>query len=305
MRLFTFGCSFTEYDWPTWADLIGHTLHQDGYEYYNFGLAGTGNYYILASMIKANNDFKFTDTDIIMVMWSSWTREDRLLPNNNNTVGWTNAGNLLNSSFYTQHFIEKYWSMDHDIIKNITCITAAQAMFNINWEGHLPGYENAGSTRSGGQWLARSLSSLSDNDALLSLLSKMQLKNTFPYRSTTGLVTGSAEWREHHWDGHPLPNDYCDYIRNVISPQTGIQLHPDTIEFAREWHARSLNSFEVGANEVHCHQIQHKQSKIWRRFATTYRHDIFSNLWYGTQDQETHNSNLVDFFSSWIENQNR
>jgi len=23
-RIFTFGCSFTEYSWPTWADMILH-----------------------------------------------------------------------------------------------------------------------------------------------------------------------------------------------------------------------------------------------------------------------------------------
>ena len=38
-RLFVFGCSFTKYYWPTWADIIGQE-----FEYYeNWGEIGSGN----------------------------------------------------------------------------------------------------------------------------------------------------------------------------------------------------------------------------------------------------------------------
>ena len=46
-RLFTFGCSVTEFIWPTWADILGREF--DYYE--NWGRVGAGNLYIFNSII--------------------------------------------------------------------------------------------------------------------------------------------------------------------------------------------------------------------------------------------------------------
>jgi hypothetical protein len=71
-RLFTFGCSFTEYIWPTWADILGQQ-----HEYFeNWGLAGGGNLYIFNSIIEANQRHKFTREDTVIIMWSGMTRVD-------------------------------------------------------------------------------------------------------------------------------------------------------------------------------------------------------------------------------------
>ncbi len=40
MRLITFGCSFTDYSWPTWADIIARDLDC---EYENWAIGGGGN----------------------------------------------------------------------------------------------------------------------------------------------------------------------------------------------------------------------------------------------------------------------
>lgn len=37
-RFFAFGCSYTSYHWPTWADYVGMSPEFD--EAYNFGMAG-------------------------------------------------------------------------------------------------------------------------------------------------------------------------------------------------------------------------------------------------------------------------
>lgn len=71
-RLFTFGCSFTQYIWPTWADILGRQ-----FEYFeNWGLAGAGNLYIFNSIIEANQRHTFTSDDTIVIMWSGLTRVD-------------------------------------------------------------------------------------------------------------------------------------------------------------------------------------------------------------------------------------
>ena len=43
-RIFTFGCSFTNYLWSTWANILGYEFREA--EFYNFGKSGAGNQYI-------------------------------------------------------------------------------------------------------------------------------------------------------------------------------------------------------------------------------------------------------------------
>lgn len=71
-RLFTFGCSFTQYIWPTYADILGKNF--DFFE--NWALAGAGNLYIFNSIIEANRRNQFNKEDTIIVMWSGLTRVD-------------------------------------------------------------------------------------------------------------------------------------------------------------------------------------------------------------------------------------
>ena len=47
-RLFTFGCSFTHWSWPTWADILGREFD----EYENWGQRGGGNVFIFHSLIE-------------------------------------------------------------------------------------------------------------------------------------------------------------------------------------------------------------------------------------------------------------
>lgn len=71
-RLFTFGCSYTKYYYPTWADILGQQ-----WEYYeNWGKPGAGNHYIFNSIIECLNRNEFTENDTIMVLWTGISRTD-------------------------------------------------------------------------------------------------------------------------------------------------------------------------------------------------------------------------------------
>lgn len=71
-RFFAFGCSYTNYFYPTWADIIGNNFN----EYYNYGQAGAGNRYIFNAVIEANVIHKFTKDDVIFIEWSGIERVD-------------------------------------------------------------------------------------------------------------------------------------------------------------------------------------------------------------------------------------
>lgn len=71
-RLFTFGCSMTQYYYPTWADILGRSwVH-----YENWGHAGSGNHFIFNSIIECDKKHTLTDNDTIIVMWTSVARLD-------------------------------------------------------------------------------------------------------------------------------------------------------------------------------------------------------------------------------------
>jgi hypothetical protein len=130
-RLFTFGCSFTQYMWPTWADIIGYDL---GIEYYNYAIAGLGNVGIQHRILEADIKHTFTDDDIILIMWSSWCREDRV-----KNSRWLPAGSVIHhhNEVYDRKFVKKYWDYSNDVVKNSTAIITANKIYkdNIKWQG--------------------------------------------------------------------------------------------------------------------------------------------------------------------------
>jgi hypothetical protein len=76
-RCFAFGCSFTKFHWPTWADIIG----QDIPTYQNWGEIGAGNQFIFNSIIEADARFNFNRDDLVLIMWAAKEREDRYCNN--------------------------------------------------------------------------------------------------------------------------------------------------------------------------------------------------------------------------------
>lgn len=242
-RAFFFGCSFTSYDWPTWADAIGHTLHAQGYEYYNFGLPGAGNDLIFKTMMRAHHEYNITSDDLVMVMWTSWNREDRYLHNNYGDTAWQLQGNVLNTDFYDQDFISKYWSLENDVITSITAISAARAIFDINYEASLAVTE----------YVPESLR----DDPVLSAMTEVQMPNVIPDRPDQTTALGVM-------DGHPMISDTLKYVDQVVTPVTGIALEQDT----RDW----LNEFEIFMVDTLApldHIIAHADSQtrqdIWSR----------------------------------------
>ena len=71
-NLYTFGCSMTSYNWPTWADILGKE-----YDYFeNWAKPGAGNNFIFNSIIECLTKKNFGQYDTIIIMWSGITRID-------------------------------------------------------------------------------------------------------------------------------------------------------------------------------------------------------------------------------------
>jgi len=103
-RLFTFGCSFTKYKWPTWADIIGQS-----FEYYeNWGMPGIGNRLISNKLVECHHINNITKDDVVLVMFTSIPRIDFY-----NDRHWSGAGNIFNTlkKEHEKLWIEKNWSI--------------------------------------------------------------------------------------------------------------------------------------------------------------------------------------------------
>ena len=90
-RLFTFGCSYTHFYWPTHADLLGEQFDQ----LYNWGLSGLGNRAICERLSECIMHNQFNDDDLIIVQWTDFHRYDWHDPKNfGDFCNWRTGGNI-------------------------------------------------------------------------------------------------------------------------------------------------------------------------------------------------------------------
>lgn len=109
-RIFTFGCSFTSYSWPTWADML---LYEN--KGINYGRCGGGFDQILNNLIQCDMDYNLTTDDIVIIVYPNLIRWDGpFYPN------MINYGNAQTSK------LKKYenilWTIDGLIYKNTNII---------------------------------------------------------------------------------------------------------------------------------------------------------------------------------------
>jgi hypothetical protein len=126
-RLFTFGCSFTNYRWSTWADILG--AHYN--EYQNWGQSGAGNHYIFNSVMEADQRSQFSAGDTVIVCWTSSHREDRY------TARWQTLGNIFYTDIYTKEYKQEITNRGC-LIRDIAFIKAVKILLEnkpgVDWK---------------------------------------------------------------------------------------------------------------------------------------------------------------------------
>lgn len=136
-RLFTFGCSYTLYAWPTWADMLG--LDYD--EHHNWGLPGLGNRAIAERVAEAHARHNITSNDVVIIQWSSHLRNDfwhkYSLPDR--APGWKTAGsvfNFINEKLYDEKWINTFFYEPAFFMHTLNNILLTQGLLNslgCNW----------------------------------------------------------------------------------------------------------------------------------------------------------------------------
>lgn len=136
-RLFVLGCSFTNYAWPTWADMLGTE-----YEFYeNWAFPGLGNKAIAERLVEIHARYNLTQEDTVILQWTSHLRHDWHTTDTRHTdyAGWKTCGsifNYINSKIYTDNWIETFWDEDSYVMHMLHNIILAKNLLqniNCNW----------------------------------------------------------------------------------------------------------------------------------------------------------------------------
>jgi hypothetical protein len=129
-RLFTFGCSFTEYVWPTWADLLSTDF--DHYE--NWGYRGLGNRGIAERVAECHAKHTFSKDDVVIIQWSSHLRFDwyhiHSLPDNR-APGWKTSGSMfgpMNRHVFNDNWINMFFYEPAYIMHTLNTIIMIQGL---------------------------------------------------------------------------------------------------------------------------------------------------------------------------------
>jgi hypothetical protein len=127
-RLFTFGCSYTNYRWSTWADCLAPEF--DYFE--NWGQSGGGNHYIFNSLMEADQRHSFGKNDTVVVCWSTYMRDDRYVNNR-----WHTIGGMFTTPIYNPEYLKTHVDERGCVIRDLAFVKGAKALLDtkpdLNW----------------------------------------------------------------------------------------------------------------------------------------------------------------------------
>lgn len=234
-RVFTFGCSFTQYIWPTWADLIFKETPQA--ELYNFGRSGAGNLMISLRVAEVHQRFKFDENDLVMIMWSTHTREDRWMRGS-----WQPQGNIFNQGLYPKDWVKKFadvngyairdmaiFSLTHNYLKSINCDKLEMMSYPLNV------YESALDIFDVTDVYTRLMQVYGDEYSLYppSMLDTIGVGYVKCLPVSHTYIWGSGKDAHSLSDNHPHPLAYHKYLSTIGVPLTEISYnyaHSSTLE---------------------------------------------------------------------------
>lgn len=222
-RFFAFGCSFTQYYWPTWADLISKEISES----YNYGKSGAGNHFIFNNLMECDARNKFKAGDLVIVKWTNVAREDRYVDK------WWLPGNIYSQGVYSEDFVKQWITFRGCLIRDCAFIHAANLV--LNHRGVDYAFLSMVPIDSISQWQVNSLDS--ERDVLEIYKESLSLINTSIYeklynfnwdnRPCAKIQLGDKINNDHH----PLPNIHLEYILKTFEK---VNFSERTINYAEE-----------------------------------------------------------------------
>ena len=218
-RLFTFGCSYTNYRWSTWADCLAPEF--DYFE--NWGQSGGGNHYIFNSLMEADQRHHFSKNDTVIVCWSTYMRDDRYVDGR-----WHTIGGMFSTPIYNSEYLKTHVDERGCVIRDLAFIKGAKSLLE---------------TKSGLVWKFLSLADLkagnryeTDPGELKDVIGMYQdvLESILPSYQEVLYPTGFKPTG----DPHPSPEEHLAYLDTVLpgwltKESTRVKMHEESINLTK------------------------------------------------------------------------
>lgn len=259
-RLFAFGCSFTNYAWPSWADMLGNNF--DYYE--NWAWPGLGNRGIAERVAECYARNKFTKEDTVIIQWSSHIRHDWFKTNTPDNRGWQTQGsifNYLNEDIFDRKWIDTFWDERAYFVHSMNAILLTQGILNSSgckWKmTTIADIEKLGadypeSKESHGEVIGSITDIWKENEELSIYKKSIFEDNSDKWITPLGLhawnnIDTSYKFRDKKYpskwiDYHPSIDQHKEWLYNNLIPSLGLsQIVPDQ---TKKWIDNINNIYE-------------------------------------------------------------
>jgi len=201
-----FGCSFTNYRWSTWADVLAPEF--DSFE--NWGQSGAGNEFIFNSVMEADQRQNFGPQDTVIVCWTTATREDRYIDGR-----WHTLGNMFSCPIYNKDYLATHIDEQGLLIKTLAYIKAVKTLLESR---QVP-------------WRFLSMDRLDSLNIYQDVVDCI-----LPSYRTVMFQKG---WPDRNGDPHPSPEEHLAYLDAVLpgwvtKQSTRVIMHEESINLTKD-----------------------------------------------------------------------
>jgi hypothetical protein len=221
-NLFTFGCSYTKFRYPTYSDFLSPYFDN----HFNLGMPGSGNRAIFNTVVE--NIDNITEDDFVLIQWSSLLREDRIFENNE----WRGGGIITNTSYYNDDWVLRYFNPIQQAKELISYLTTLIPLIesktkNFKWFYMLEPWESdlMGEPSEIPSILQKKYKLLNNTD-LLDNLRKISIRSSNFLGSIESFLSNNSKKNLIYnfdpvsqkivYDDHPCPYDHYSFSKHII-----------------------------------------------------------------------------------------
>lgn len=221
-NLFTFGCSYTKFRYPTYSDFLSPYFDN----HFNLGMPGSGNRAIFNTVVE--NIDNITEDDFVLIQWSSLLREDRIFENNE----WRGGGIITNTPYYNDEWVSKYFNPIQQAKELISYLTTLIPLIerktkNFKWFYMFEPWESdlMGEPSEIPNILQEKYKLLKNTD-LLNSLERISIRNQNFLGSIESFLSNNSKRdliynfdtvsQKVVYDDHPCPYDHYIFSKHII-----------------------------------------------------------------------------------------
>ena len=127
-KFIAIGCSFTQFMWMTWADILALDFNCNIDTYINLAHPGCGNQYIFSQLVGMDALGELTPDTCVAICWSTTTRHDTYI----SPAHWTGNGDIQFNPNFSDDFILNHFDYVGYVYRDLTLMQAAKTILEKN-----------------------------------------------------------------------------------------------------------------------------------------------------------------------------